>query len=622
MRTLLKRALIGILAVAVALECVYLLAVNVFLNTDLAPKTINRRPERFEMRWSAGWSLWPGMVSLRDISLRGRSAHRDWYAHLDSVTTGFHLLPLFQHTVHLTSVRATGVDYRQRRRLLPGESSPIPLAELAPIPESLGAPPARPRPPGVAKPHAPPWKVLADAIDCEVGQLWIERFRLTGPLQVSTPMRLVVRGELEFPRVRATMTSGDLRAGDEKIFDGFGLDVEATIHPFLPRNARRLAFFHDLSGRFDLHSRSASLFFLEAYFRKTPWLRFNERANARMEMRLDHGRLQPGSTLEITNDHVDLEVLDRHLTGKGVILGKVGTMDGQAQSTITANLRDFQIAPVGSTETVARGRSATLVASSTAMDLSNPFTDLRVVFDLPEAEILDLKFYNSMIPPGSRFQLLSGSGLLHYHLEGSQEERSLHGNIDLTVKQAAAQFDKYEMRGGFTLNSVLRQASPRELLFDISGTRLSLHTEKSDWSAAFLFPRARMSFSEPMRVDAALQMEMLDTRPLVALFDALKGAPNWLERMMIIENIRGSAALDVRRDAVAITDLDVTGKGLKALADLTLGKDTRNGILYLHFHGFSFGIALRKDDKDVKILRPLHWFEQQRARRRSTPASP
>ena len=607
----------------VALEGAYLVAANVFLNSELAPRTINRKPQKFEILWRSAWSLWPGMVHLRDIRLRGRTAHRDWYAQLDSVAAEVHLLPLLHRTVHLADVRAAGVAYRQRRRLLPGETSRFPITELPPVPESLRPPSDRPGSKRPAKPHGRPWKVLADNISCDVTELWIERFRLTGPLHVSTPMNLVVRGELAFPRVRVTMASGDLRAGDEEIFEALGIDAAATIHPFVPRNARRLAFFHYLSGRIALRSESASLFFLQAYFRKTPWLRFNERAGARLEMRLDHGLMQPGSSLDIANDHVDIEFLDRHVTGKGVIRGAVAEIDGKVESTITVRLRDFQIAPVGSAEPFARGDVATVQASSTTLDLSDPFTDQKVVFDMPRAELLDLKFYNSMIPPGSRFHLLSGTGTLRYHLEGSQEERSLHGDIDLLVPQGAARFDNFEMRGGFALKTTLRQASPRELLFDISGTRLDLHTASPAWTATITFPRARMKFSEPMQVDAAIRLAMQDTRPLVVMFDALKGVPDWLERMMVIANIRGRASLDVHRDYVAVNGLDVTGEGLKALADLVLGKDTRSGILYLKFHGIALGVELHKDGRDLKILRPLHWFQQERARRRSaTKSSP
>jgi hypothetical protein len=63
--------------------------------------------------------------------------------------------------------------------------------------------------------------------------------------------------------------------------------------------------------------------------------------------------------------------------------------------------------------------------------------------------------------------------------------------------------------------------------------------------------------------------------------------------------------------------LEVLGKGLRALADLTLGERGREGILYVRFHGLSLGIALENGRKDLKIVRPLAWFERARAARRA-----
>jgi hypothetical protein len=617
MRRWMRRVAIGFLVAAVGLEGIYLIAANAFLNTRLAPQTINRRPRKFEIAWRSGWSLWPGLVVLHDVRTRGSSKRVDWYAHLDTVNASVHLLPLLRREVDLTSVRATGVDFRHRRRWLPVEIPRSTPEEQPPVPLSLGISPARPESPPRPKSSKPPWTIRADRIVCDVEQLWLDRFRLTGPMRVETPMRLVVRGEMEFPWVRVTMPSGSLRAGHETIFDGLGIDVEATVHPFIPKKSRGLAFFRHLSGRYSLRSESASLFFLEAYFRKTPWLRFNDRGSGRMEMRLDHGRLRPGSTLEVSNDHVDLQIIDRHLTGKGVITGTVGEKDGVLGSQLTARLSDFQVAPIGSSEPFARGKIATVVARSTKMDLSDPFTDVSVVLDVPRSEILDLSFYNSLIPEGSQFRLLSGAGTLSYHLEGSSEARSLHGNIDLNVTSGAAQFRNFVMRGGFDLRTRLRQASPREMLFDISGTRLGLSTRNPEaWSAVFTFPKAQMRFSEPMKIDAAVRLQMQDTRPLVVMFDALKGIPDRLERFLIIQDVHGGAVLEGGRGHVVVKDLDVTGKGLHALADLVLGKSSKEGILYIRFHGFSLGVEIAGGGRDLKVFRPLHWFQQQRERRR------
>jgi hypothetical protein len=51
-----------------------------------------------------------------------------------------------------------------------------------------------------------------------------------------------------------------------------------------------------------------------------------------------------------------------------------------------------------------------------------------------------------MIPESSQFRLLSGTGTLSYHLEGSSEAKSLHGNIDLNVTSGSARYRNFVMR--------------------------------------------------------------------------------------------------------------------------------------------------------------------------------
>src|SRR5213593_1992922 len=235
MRRLLRKIILVVLLAAMALEAGYVLAGLVFLNTRLASEVINRRPERFQIRWRFAWTLWPGIVTLHDVEARGRSRRTGWYVHLDSVTTRCRLLPLLDRTVHLASARAKGVDYRLRRDRPPGTTSVIPATELPSIPEMFDGPQSVGGARGPARRPGRAWTILADRIDCDVVQLWIDRYRLTGRMRVETPMNLVVRGPMAFSPVRIAMVSGDLRAGDETIVAALRLDAHATLHPFVPR---------------------------------------------------------------------------------------------------------------------------------------------------------------------------------------------------------------------------------------------------------------------------------------------------------------------------------------------------------------------------------------------------
>ena len=622
MRKRLKQAIFVVATALVALEFLYLAAVNLFLNTSLAPAAINRNPAKFEIRWRSAWTAWPGMAVLHGVETRGRSRRIEWDASLGSVSARFLVLPLFHRTVHLTSVDADGVVYRQRGLLLQGALERVPAEELPPILwalDSFGTPRAAPSP-SLDRPRKP-WTILADRIVCDLDQLWIDRFRLTGALHVETGMSLVVHGPIAFPHIRLTMASGDLRTGERLVFGHLAMDVQAEIHPFVGRGLRRLQFLRYLSGRFALQSDDASLFFLEAYFRKTPWIRFNDRGAGKVVLVLDHGRLLPASTLDVANDHVDLEFLDRHVTGKGVITGCIETFEGKPRSTVSARLEDFDLAAVGGTHPFAHGRLLTVESTSTAMDLGDPFAELHVVVDLPEADLLDLAFYNEMIPAGSKFRFVSGTGTIAYHLEDSSATRSLRGTIDLVVRRGVARFEGQDLRGGFALRTRLKNASALEKILDISGTSLTLVTSDPAWKAAITLPQARMRLSQPPDIEARLGLEMQDTRPIVELYDALKGVPRWIQRLLLIQDLHGGARLDSRNGGLDVKGLEVTGHGLHALADLRFDPKGSDGLLYVRLHGFSLAVERNESRRKIKIFRPLAWFERQRVLRRAPPAT-
>src|SRR5262245_59186483 len=169
MRRRLRQAGLVAAAVLVALEVVYLAAVNVFLNTSMAPEAINRNPAKFEIRWRSGWSFWPGMAVLHGVETRGRSRVIAWDARLDSVSARFRLRPLRRRTVDLKDVVASGVVYRQRR-LVPGPAlERVPAEELPPVLMTLdpSAPPPVPKPPPVNR-GTHPWTVRADRIACDL----------------------------------------------------------------------------------------------------------------------------------------------------------------------------------------------------------------------------------------------------------------------------------------------------------------------------------------------------------------------------------------------------------------------------------------------------------------------
>jgi len=88
----------------------YLVLGNLFLNTPLGPWTANRKPEKFQIHWGPGLTLWPGHVTIWDVKIKSRAGKFAWSANAGKVRAHAALLPLLHKKVQVREVWATELD--------------------------------------------------------------------------------------------------------------------------------------------------------------------------------------------------------------------------------------------------------------------------------------------------------------------------------------------------------------------------------------------------------------------------------------------------------------------------------------------------------------------------------
>lgn len=622
MAILMRRWLLRAILLLLALEALYAVPVNLALNTPLADRFVNRRPERFRIDWSLAISPWPGLVHLRGVATHGQSRTIQWEARLRAVTATFAMAPLRRRVVGLGTVSASGVRYAQRPRLEAGEAPPPGASDWPAIADRKNPPDAIPGQGGPKKPGRP-WTVRADRIVCGVEEIWIGRYRLTGPAEVEAALDLVARGPLALPRLEYRVDAGTMQVGEMRMFEGLDLDIEARLEPFVPRGKRAVDVIRGLSGRFDLVARDGSLKFLELYFHNVPGLLLDGGGPMRLHMLIEEGRLQQGSRLERSRDRIDTTFLGNRITGLGTVGARVVPLCGIPMSRLELDVPRYEVARADAATPFAHGEGFRLEATSANLDLTDPFADVSFQVALDKEEIPDLSVYNNFFPKASRARIVSGLGRMSWRFEGASEERSLRGTMRFDMLDLLLDFEDTKLRGDVRIDAVLKHGDPRGRAFDMSGTSVTLRHRTPRWRGVIRFPSARLEFTEPMRVEARTRLQLQDTRPLVRIFDAFKDMSPRMERFLTIEDLKGGTGFVVRPDAVDIRDLALEGRGLKARAELTLADRGKEGILYVRFHGISLGVALEPGKpKDLKLFRPLAWFEREKAARRSREPRP
>jgi hypothetical protein len=188
----------------------YLIPANIFLNTPLAQRSINRVPERFRIDWSRAISLWPGGIIAWDVVTRGHARNVKWRADAQFAMGRIALLPLFRRELRLPRIDAHDVTFEAHQVeeiMPPREPSPRAWTVTLPVIASSTLREAR-------------WNDL----------------RLAGMGDVSFGMSKVLRGgELEIFPSSLQMQDARLTRADSILLDKAAIDSTFSMIEHPPR---------------------------------------------------------------------------------------------------------------------------------------------------------------------------------------------------------------------------------------------------------------------------------------------------------------------------------------------------------------------------------------------------
>ena len=135
------------------LEGLYLAAGNWALRSGTLARLLSRKPEKFQIEWSSGHTVWPGIFHLEGVRIRGQSERMQTYVQIDRCSVRMRLILLAAFRVHFYRMEGEGFSLWVRHRREPGRPHPLDPHE-PPIP-GLGTGCAAPVPQAVPLPVDP-----------------------------------------------------------------------------------------------------------------------------------------------------------------------------------------------------------------------------------------------------------------------------------------------------------------------------------------------------------------------------------------------------------------------------------------------------------------------------------
>ena len=610
MRKLRKRVIFVLLFLFV-LEALYLGVGNWAVKRGALARLLSRRPERFQIEWSGGRTVWPGIFHLEGLRIRGQSEQTQTYVQVDRCTLRLHLFLLAACRVHFYRLEGEGFSLWIRHRREHGKACPLDPDE-PPIPGL-----AQDAPPPQRKAFPSPWSLYFGSVKiAKVHEIWVGPYRTTGDGLAEGEASYHLRGPLTVHRSLLRLDGATTTVGKEIIASRVQADLDAAISSVVPRKHRGRSFLRYLSGRCRVRGQAGSMGFLNEALGKQSALTFKGQGMLTTDFTLDHGMLGPSSRITWEGQKLLASSAGFTAGGRGSLEGGTGAGDSAFKLTvrwsgIVLTREGLQPIPLG-------GPGLTATVTGPNLDLASDGGDLRVSLDLPESKIKDLSVLAPILPPKVPVTILPGSpALVRAHLEF--QAQSATGNLSLGGDQVGIGVGNQTLRGPFYASVMVASGEINSRIFDISGTRVGFReaafskpggpAKGRPWSGEALIASGTLHTTHPGDLKLRMEMKLTDTRPVVALFAGSHQPIRWFKGLLDVKGVTGSAGLAIKGTTAVIDDLDVRGAGLQMLGRIRVKAGFVDGAFYAKLHHLSAAVSIEKGKRAWKLINARKWYD-------------
>ena len=439
----------------VALALLYLVGINVFLSTPLFAKVIDADPDTIDIHYRRGWSVVPGHIHAKDLSIRGRDRHVEWILRLDEADFDMSFAALAKARFDVSRVHGTGISFRVRRRLDAPPTTPEQVADLPPI-EGFAAYSVRPR----TAPSADLWSDLdyhlwtahlEELVADDVREVWIDRVRFEGSARIAgrfyfKPLRAVDVGP-----VHIEVRQGSVREGASILVDGLGGSrADVTVAQFDPRTADAADLLHHVSVALDAHGVCPET----ANFPVAPPRGIELEGPvevSRLVLEVKKGVVTGEGFLDAKAPRAVVTTGEHRLTGALALTGNVTRNEGRDGLEFRVDMTGLAVARAKGTHAAdgvfLRAERAVVSGDSHALDLARPLDDLHIVVELPEGVLAHAHDLSAYIPKKTPLVLLGGSGRAEGRLEVWFADKRATGRGSLHAEDLDLRLAKMRVRG-------------------------------------------------------------------------------------------------------------------------------------------------------------------------------
>ena len=619
----LRRALWIVLGVVVAYE----LGINAYLLTGGLGRTLSSNPDELAVDYRAAWSLLPGRVHARGLRVRSRDSHIEMQLRMDRCDFTVALLEIPRRTFHVTAVEGDGVALRLRRRLDPDKATKLTLEALPPIDDFERVPLRGPETPPPDDAHYHLFTIEIDRAEARsMRELWIDTVRFTGDARVAGGFFLrPIRRAQVFPAI-AEIRSGRITTATSVVASAVSGAVAVDVDAFDPRVTHGAELWGHVSGHATLDVTIPDADFVNRWTGSATATVSGGAGDARIDVQLDHGRLEPPSRVDLHARRLELNTKAGWAEADARLGATIAARNGSSRMEARMEATALRAAGRSAGAAPVRADKATVRVDSERLNLADdPLSDAAVSALVPAAVVADARVVEGWLPDGAPVRIEGGHGTVRGRLDFAAGVARGEAALALEGLRVATAGERFA--GSLSVDVTLRGWNLHDGVVDLAGSRVDVRDVATDgaasggqdWWASAELPASTVTTRRGVSWRARVRASARDAGPLLQLAAARAGLPRWAVGPLSTGPLSASTDLRLAGGAIDVRDAVLTAGPLRIDGSGAKHGDDDHWAALVAAGPLSVGIERQGDRTRLQLSDAQEWFR--RATRQPDPAA-
>ncbi len=338
------------------------------------------------------------------------------------------------------------------------------------------------------------------------------------------------------------------------------------------------------------------------------------------DLKLKQGLLTEGSKISVIPQNLEVGLLDYSFMGDGHFLFNV-TQGGETPSMkFDLSLNDAQMKRRNEKQAMIEHVNVKLDGEIKDLDLKKSQKEVDLHLHIPSAKVKNIAVYNSYIPKNSPFKLTKGTADMSADIILSANDAK--GYVKLKTHGLTMQADDQKISARLNMDVKIQGGVPKNMAFNIAGSTIVLdqariigdttNYKQPDWSAKVNLKKANVVWRKPIKLKSETTLHIKDSRPIVAMMDNKRDKHNWLSKLMTIENINGTATVNMQNNILTFPYAFVKSDKIDIGAKGIISEALRDGVFYLRYKRLKTLLKIRNGKKNLDIFNVEKTFNSYR----------